>query len=199
MTSQQPSNSYDPHPETSSFRAVDPAPQPPLQAQVSSPAPQQVPKSPVAVVLIAVLATLCVVAALVLVGLKTGVIGSNDEAPATAASAPESKKNDAPEQVAMRPQYPTLPAGAMSANDAAKAGEPAGNFNNVWIGSSVTSPQFARAVRDAYASNYVATQQLNATLSVHSEVTGLDYSMQCSDNGQFVTCTGGNNAVVYIG
>ncbi|CAB0548363.1 hypothetical protein CIP107534_00813 [Corynebacterium diphtheriae] len=87
----------------------------------------------------------------------------------------------------------------MSANDAAKAGETAGNFNNVWIGSSVTSPQFARAVRDAYASNYAATQQLNATLSVHSEVTGLDYSMQCSDNGQFVICTGGNNAVVYIG
>ncbi|MES3669815.1 hypothetical protein [Corynebacterium diphtheriae] len=199
MTSQQPSNSYDPHPETSSFRAVDPASQPPLQAQVSSPAPQQVPKSPVAVVLIAVLATLCVVAALVLVGLKTGVIESNDKTSATAASAPESKKNDAPEQVAMRPQNPTLPAGAMSANDAAKAGEPAGNFNNVWIGSSVTSPQFTRAVRDAYASNYVATQQLNATLSVHSEVTGLDYSMQCSDNGQFVTCTGGNNAVVYIG
>ncbi|CAB0638808.1 hypothetical protein CIP107570_00713 [Corynebacterium diphtheriae] len=170
MTSQQPSNSYDPHPETSSFRAVDPAQQPPLQAQVSSPAPQQVPKSPVAVVLIAVLATLCVVAALVLVGLKTGVIESNDKTSATAASAPESKKNDAPEQVAMRPQYPTLPAGAMSANDAAKAGEPAGNFNNVWIGSSVTSPQFARAVRDAYASNCVATQQLNATLSVHSEV-----------------------------
>lgn len=49
----------------------------------------------------------------------------------------------------------------MSANGAAKAGEPAGNFNNVWIGSSVTSPQYARAVRDAYASNYVATQQLN--------------------------------------
>lgn len=102
MTSQQPSNSYDSHPETSSFRAVSPAPQPPLQA----------PKSPVAIVLIAVLATLCVVAALVLVGLKTGVIGSNDKTPATAASAPESKKNDAPEQAAARPQYPTLPAGA---------------------------------------------------------------------------------------
>lgn len=97
-----------------------------------------------------------------------------------------------------RPEFPQLPSGAVAVNDAAMNNLPGGDFNNVYRGSSVTSTQFSLAVRDAYVRNYLDTGDLNATLSVYSSVTYNSYSMSCSDNGQFVTCTGGNNAIVYI-
>lgn len=103
----------------------------------------------------------------------------------------------APQEIP-RPQYPGLPSGAVAANPAAQRGAAAGNFNNVYAGTSVTSQPFARAVRDTYASNFVVTGELNATLNVYSSVTGQSYTMSCSDSGSYVTCTGGNNAVVYI-
>lgn len=97
-----------------------------------------------------------------------------------------------------RPDSVNLPDGAEAVNDAARNNEPTGNFNSVWRGTEVTSPEFSQAVRDAYAQHYVDTQELEATLDVESPVTGETYSMRCSDNGDYVTCTGGNDAVVYI-
>ena len=35
-------------------------------------------------------------------------------------------------------------------------------------------------------------------VTARSPVTGLDYVMSCVPAGELVTCTGGNNAVVYI-
>ncbi|MGP6174995.1 hypothetical protein [Corynebacterium sp. A21] len=115
-----------------------------------------------------------------------------------AATNPAANGAGAAPQVVERPQYPGLPSGAVAANPAAQSGAAAGNFNNVYAGTSVTSQPFARAVRDVYASNFVGTGALDATLDVYSSVTGRTYTMSCRDNGAFVTCTGGNNAVVYI-
>lgn len=97
-----------------------------------------------------------------------------------------------------RPAHPKLPSGAVPANSAAEEGKPAGDFNNVYTGSDLTSKPFAVAVRDAFVSHYLDTDRTNGTVSAYSSVTGQTYSMKCRDNGDYVTCTGGNNAIVYI-
>lgn len=124
-----------------------------------------------------------------------------ETAMATTAAATTSQTAPPPsttEQQSARPEFPQLPSGAVAVNDAALDGQPGGDFNNVYRGSSVTSSPFSLAVRDAYVRNYVETGQLNATVDVFSTVTNTSYSMSCSDNGQYVTCTGGNNAIVFI-
>lgn len=97
-----------------------------------------------------------------------------------------------------RPAHPKLPSGAVPANSAAEEGKPAGDFNNAYTGSDLTSKPFAVAVRDAFVSHYLDTDRTNGTVSAYSSVTGQTYSMKCRDNGDYVTCTGGNNAIVYI-
>lgn len=97
-----------------------------------------------------------------------------------------------------RPSRVSLPNNAYAANASARTGEPDGDFNNVYTGSSVTSVEFARYVRSAFADFYYNTGQTSGTITAYSPVTGLNYTMNCTDNGSYVTCTGGNNAVVYI-
>lgn len=97
-----------------------------------------------------------------------------------------------------RPEYPDLPEGAIPANDAARNNEPGGNFNSVYRGTVVTTESFANVVRDEYVKHYVETHEFDATIKAYSPVTEITYTMDCSDNGEFVTCTGGNNAVVLI-
>lgn len=120
--------------------------------------------------------------------------------------APEEERVDAPpappaapvEQEVARPSRASLPASAFAANASARAGNPDGNFDNVYTGSSVTSQEFAQQVRVAFVDYHLATGQTTGTITAYSPVTGLSYSMNCTDNGDYVTCTGGNNAVVYI-
>lgn len=97
-----------------------------------------------------------------------------------------------------RPTRPKLPSGAVPANQSAEQNKPAGDFNNVYTGSDITSKPFARAVRDAFVTHYLDTDETEGTVKAHSSVTGQTYTMKCKDNGQYVTCTGGNNAIVYI-
>lgn len=97
-----------------------------------------------------------------------------------------------------RPTDPVLPGGHSPVNDAARSNTPAGDLNNVYTGTQATSPEFARAVRDAFISNYLDTGELNGQVRATSPVTGQTYEINCEDNGEFVTCTGGTNAVIYI-
>ncbi|MBC2682058.1 hypothetical protein GSS87_06575 [Corynebacterium sp. 4HC-13] len=102
------------------------------------------------------------------------------------------------EESSARPKFPDMPSNAVPANDAAAAGKPAGDFNNVYIGSSVTSKEFAREVRDTFVDEWVSHEKTNTTIDVYSPVTHQNYSMKCVDNNSYITCTGGNNAIVYI-
>ena len=126
--------------------------------------------------------------------------GADDEDAAAenedAATDDEEEATDDEEE--SRPAHPKLPSGAAPANSAAEEGKPAGDFNNVYTGSDLTSKPFAVAVRDAFVSHYLDTDRTNGTVSAYSSVTGQTYSMKCRDNGDYVTCTGGNNAIVYI-
>lgn len=97
-----------------------------------------------------------------------------------------------------RPKTPSLPSGAIPANAAARNSEPGGDFNNVYRGTEITSEPFAQSVRDAFVEHYLDTKSTSGTIEAYSSVTGTSYTMNCRDNKQYVTCTGGNNAVVYI-
>ena len=71
-------------------------------------------------------------------------------------------------------------------------------FSHVYTGTSVTSDAFARQVHSAFLDFYESTGETSGAVSAYSPVTQLNYSMDCRDNGSYITCTGGNNAVVYI-
>ncbi len=97
-----------------------------------------------------------------------------------------------------RPTAPTLPAGHSPVNDAATQNLPGGDLNNVYTGTSTTSPGFALNVRDAFVRYYLDTGELNGQVRATSPATGMTYDVDCVDNGEFVTCTAGDNAVIYI-
>lgn len=120
--------------------------------------------------------------------------GEGEDSSSSSSSSSESETSESES----RPENPRIPADAKPANDAARDQKPSGDFNNVYTGSDLTSEAFAQSVRDAYVDNYLETDQLDATVKAYSSVTGQTYTMKCDDNGQFVTCTGGNNAIVYI-
>lgn len=125
--------------------------------------------------------------------------GDSQETASAADEAEETtKETETTSASQKRPEHPDLPGGAIPANDAARNNEPGGNFNSVYRGTEVTSEPFANAVRDAYVKHYVDTHEYNAMIEAYSPMTKQNYTMDCSDNGEFVTCTGGNNAVVYI-
>ncbi|WP_432420331.1 protein kinase domain-containing protein [Nocardia neocaledoniensis] len=86
----------------------------------------------------------------------------------------------------------TLPAGAQPC----ESGAAGGAFGKAAIGSTVTSCGFAEAVRAAYASGGTAAGPRSVVAT--SPVTGRTYTMNCTPEGKLVTCTGGENAVVYV-
>lgn len=129
---------------------------------------------------------------------EEGESADDEDAAAEGEDAVTDDEEEATDDEESRPAHPKLPSGAVPANSAAEEGKPAGDFNNVYTGSDLTSKSFAIAVRDAFVSHYLDTDRTNGTVSAYSSVTGQTYSMKCRDNGEYVTCTGGNNAIVYI-
>ena len=97
-----------------------------------------------------------------------------------------------------RPTAPVLPAGHSPVNDAATRNLPAGDLNNVYTGTASTSPGFALNVRDAFVRHHLDTGELSGQVRATSPATGLTYDVDCMDNGNYVTCTAGENAVIYI-
>ena len=77
------------------------------------------------------------------------------------------------------------------------SGDP-GDFNLAYAGTGVTSCPFAQAVRDSFVEHFLDTGNTSGTITAYSTVTGRSYTMTCTDDGDYVTCRGGNNAVVHI-
>ena len=73
-----------------------------------------------------------------------------------------------------------------------------GDLNLYYAGTSVTSCPFTKAVRDALVEHYLDTGELSGAITAFSPVTGQSYDMNCSDDGDVVTCRGGDNAVVHV-
>ena len=77
------------------------------------------------------------------------------------------------------------------------SGDP-GDLNLYYAGTSVTSCPFTKAVRDALVEHYLDTGELDGAITAYSPVTKKSYDMNCSDDGDVVTCRGGDNAVVHV-
>ncbi|MFD6157887.1 protein kinase [Nocardia sp. NPDC060256] len=120
--------------------------------------------------------------------------------PTASPQAPASGSSSAP-PVASTPAKPTtvtLPAGAKPCTQGNSA---SGTFTKSATGSAATTCAFAEEVRRAYAETNTAntvSREAPRTVTATSPVTGRTYTMNCLSEGQLVTCSGGENAVVYV-
>ncbi|WP_342213604.1 serine/threonine-protein kinase [Nocardia wallacei] len=88
-----------------------------------------------------------------------------------------------------------VPAGATECQGATRS---QGKYTKSATGTSVTSCAFAEAVRAAYAEEAETGSGTPTSVVAVSPVTGRSYTMNCSPSGRIITCTGGENAVVYV-
>lgn len=108
----------------------------------------------------------------------------------TQSSSPSRQGSSPTTATASRPTYPTL---NLSGSLCGTVG--AGPYANYAAGNTTTtSCAFAGAVREAFENS---SQLLGVPLTVQSTTTGKSYQMTCSGD-QPVTCTGGNNAIVFL-
>ncbi|MEV6340758.1 protein kinase [Nocardia vinacea] len=87
-----------------------------------------------------------------------------------------------------------LPAGA---KPCAQLYPALGRFTSSAIGTTVTSCAFAEEVRKAYANGGDSTIT-DRSVMAHSPIKNRDYKMNCTAGDQFATCSGGENAIVYV-
>ncbi|WP_415973592.1 hypothetical protein [Rhodococcus sp. 077-4] len=185
-------------PTTAPSGGFGPYPRPPVFATGGMPGrPPQPPKKRGGMwIVVAVL----VVVAVILGGVFAWLIlrDNGNPAVASAGAAPSSAiavEGAAPDPSSMgSPQTAaTLPAGAQTcpATVASSSG-----LRGSAVGSAVTSCPFAEEVRLAYTRS--GSDRNSRTVVASSPVTGKRYEMNCVSSTQLVTCTGGENAVVYL-
>ncbi len=87
-----------------------------------------------------------------------------------------------------------LPAGAKPCTQPYPA---FGRFTSSAIGTTVTSCAFAEGVRKACAEGGDSTIT-DRSIMAHSPIDNRDYRMNCTAGDQFATCSGGQNAIVYV-
>lgn len=142
-----------------------------------------------------------IVVVMVLIIVAGGALGyflmSGDDSDSSA----ESQPTAAPEQQPTETTTTSARAEGWSApshwSKCGGSGEP-GDLNLYYAGTSSTSCPFTKAVRDSLVEYYMDTGELDGDIRAYSPVTGKNYTMACSDDGDVVTCTGGNNAVVHV-
>lgn len=86
-----------------------------------------------------------------------------------------------------------LPAGA---KPCAQLNPAAGGFSSSAIGTTVTSCAFAEEVRKAYVA--AGGTKGDRAVQARSPINNRDYTMHCTAAAAFVTCSGGENAIVYV-
>ncbi|MEL4164117.1 hypothetical protein MTQ16_04395 [Corynebacterium bovis] len=126
---------------------------------------------------------------------------SGDRGPLTGSGGPTSGEQAAPPAGQAAPPA----AGAASTDGRSKADFPyytVGQTGTAPASSpNRTSPEFGRAVYDAFIDAWTRTGDDEPVLSVTSPVTGTAYTMTCSyagSGGLSVLCSGGQDAKVYI-
>ena len=111
-----------------------------------------------------------------------------------AGQAPSVGNPAAPEPPSVEPQMATLPPGARVCPPSYG---PSGPYSKSAVGTTVTSCPFAEEVRIAYGASGPPSA-LARVVHAFSPVTGKSYPMTCAANGALVTCTGGEDAIVYV-
>ncbi|MFE3194726.1 serine/threonine-protein kinase [Nocardia sp. NPDC059240] len=127
--------------------------------------------------------------------------GSGNEAPISTAAqgvpgttAPRSQ-SAGPTVTTTTPTTVQLPAGATPCPPAYGA---LGGYTTSAVGNTGTSCPFAEVVRQAYADATSGRPGAAVSVNAVSPVTGRSYTMNCTAAGKLVTCSGGDNAVVYV-
>ncbi len=181
--SQNPPSQWNDSP-TSEFRPVPQGgPVAPTQKQSMSPALAVM----ITLMVVLIVGLIAVVAFLMIpqfTGTNAAPVTSTVSATATAPSPVE------PARPQVQPAQPAAPSGSFMCSNSG-----GGPLSHSAVGSSVTSCEFAASVRSAYLSSGGNGGPM--IIDAYSPVTGTTYTMSCS-GGPVVTCTGGNNAVVYI-
>lgn len=187
-----------------------PQPQVGYAQQAQPPQPQYAPvyqepkRSSAPWIVLVILLLLAIIAGAVLLYMRAqntnGTAATQEDPVTVVTTVPPAESSTTTEQKTsekQRPAIPNLPSGVQAVSSGAKAGRQSGNFDNVWK-SGPTSDAFAMAVAKDFSDQYRTSRNTSPTLNVYSPVTGETYQMNCSDNGQYVHCTGGNDANVYI-
>ena len=200
--SQEPNMSYPPQGGYPQQAPYPPQYQTPYQQAPTAPRNSANPVLLTLVVVLAVVLLACVSYVLHVTGvINIPFLGSNTSNSASENQnrvVPDNQGRSAAPAKVNRPTSPALPAGAVPANASAWSNAPGGKFENAYVGSSVTSSEFASEVQKSFLIQYQLSKSTTQTLHVVSPVNEQLYEMNCTDNSQYVTCTGGINAVVYI-
>lgn len=178
------------NPPTSGFGAVPPPGYGPPPQKPGMSTPLVV----VLTVAVVVLVGLLIAAAFLVVPRLIGNSSSGPSTVSVTATAPGdpgwTTSAAAPTVQPARPAPGQRPSGAYECASGGSA-----PFASVAVGSSVTSCEFAESVWFEYLA--AGGDGESMTVDAYSPVTGQVYTMSCA-GGPVVTCTGGNNAVVYI-
>ncbi|MEV6427425.1 protein kinase [Nocardia sp. NPDC051463] len=138
------------------------------------------------------------------------LFGSNDSGTSAADVEPGSSvtpttRNSTTPSASTAPAKTTAPTSSTpvalpdSARPCSASGSGRGAFTQVAAGSQVTSCEFAEEVRRAYAESATANvSRAPRSVVATSPVTGRTYTMNCVADGPMITCSGGENAVVYV-
>lgn len=218
-------SSPNPNPETGSFQPIYPnqaQPQQPQQPQfVMQPTPAYAYAAPVASpqqksgtspAMIALISVLVVV----LLGLVGAIfyvaLGKDDATNAASTQAAVSSQGQGqqnqqaqqqPQQIQQPPVTQTetvvVPNSGGSGYSGSSSGLAGGNLSSAWKGTYSTSDPFVHSVHNAYIRYRNSTGAESGTIRAYSPTTGLTYDMWCRPSGSNIKCTGGRNAVVYIG
>jgi hypothetical protein len=98
--------------------------------------------------------------------------------------------SDGPPSTSASPSYPEM---SLTGKECGRTGD--GPYAAAAAANDHTSCPFALNVRDQYVGS--GGNGSAVSITAHSPVTNKDYTMQCSGS-QPVTCSGGNDAVVYL-
>lgn len=214
---------YNSNPSTGSFgpvypnQAPQPQPQPQQQPQFAAqPAPAYAYAAPTAYpqqnsgtsgAMIALISVLVVVL-LSLVGAVAYVSLGKDDSVAAADTQPAATTQVAAD-ASSQPNPPVTQTETVVVQDSSgssgnsgssrSSGLAGGNLSSAWKGTSSTSDPFVRNVHSAYVRYRNSTGAESGTITAYSPTTGLTYNMWCRPAGSNIKCTGGRNAVVYIG
>lgn len=183
---QNPPPTWD-SPATSEFRPVH---QPGFG--YSAP-PQKQAMSPVLIVLLTVVVMLLIGLIALVAFLAVPRFVGTSAAPVTSTVSATVTAPVATAEPTVRPARPAPGVAPSGANECVDAGS--GSFSSAAAGSSQTSCAFAASVRSTYLGEGGGGGSM--LIDAYSPVTGSTYTMSCS-GGAVVTCSGGNNAVVYI-
>lgn len=149
---------------------------------------------PVIVTITALVLTFIVLAIYFAVSLNS----TDPEGPPSTLSVPGSGSPTGKKTAAAKPSATKPSSGVEIPRGATECGRGRAPYVRVYKGTSSTSCQFAKAVRNAYAKMYVKPVP-SASIKAKSPVTKKSYTLKCSATPEgVVRCTGGQNAVVIL-